>query len=371
MSRRILIPAAIAAAALAVPGMASASTVADSFTNHLSSGSESLGTYHLDGYDAFHISNWDVDVTSKATWTADLRTDVMHDNAIRQGASTSVSRMIPLADGTIKISWSASGHVQVGDWGGASFSGKTMSVDATCLPPTLGSTVKECSAVSPPLYLIKGAGPLTPYVKLVLKTKFSITPEGAITKRTFSVGDDAVAATQTLDQGIFGETLKAPCGPVGSPISYRLSNIHYTPKVTSTQQPTVQVGLMDPVIGVAESPALYEGAFGPAIKATPAFDLAGSGHSYDFGDLLANNVKPTVSLPATFTGTAGQPIGFYAGAAGACAIETYEWKFSNGTTSYGAAPLRSFATAGTYDGVLTVTDESGMKAAKSFTVVVK
>ena len=54
-----------------------------------------------------------------------------------------------------------------------------------------------------------------------------------------------------------------------------------------------------------------------------------------------------------------------------CAISSYVWKFSNGTTSYGPSPQRTFSTPGVYDGELTVTDESGLKAKRNFSVEVK
>ena len=46
------------------------------------------------------------------------------------------------------------------------------------------------------------------------------------------------------------------------------------------------------------------------------------------------------------------------------------WRFSNGTTSYGAAPQRTFSTPGVYDGELTVTDETGLSTKRNFSVTV-
>jgi hypothetical protein len=43
---------------------------------------------------------------------------------------------------------------------------------------------------------------------------------------------------------------------------------------------------LDPVLGLAESPALVDKPFGPAIKSAPTFDLTGAGHATDLGDLL-------------------------------------------------------------------------------------
>lgn len=370
MLRKSLLVAAVGAAALAVPGIASAATTVDAHTHNLTSETESLGTYHLGGTDVLGMSDWDVDVTSKATWSAGLQTHVLWDAAkVRQGQSLAVSRFAPLVNGTMKVSWKVSGRVDVGALGG-SFTTKNLSVEATCLPATLGDSA-TCTANSPALYLIKTPGlPASPYVKLLLKTKFQITPEGVITNRTTNFGTGASTASLPLSQGINSETLKVPCGPVGSAATYRLSNLHYTPKVAATQQPTIQVGLMDPVFGAVETPAVVDQGFGPAIKANPAFDLTGSSHTTDLGDVLPNNVKPMIASPDTFVGDAGVPISFSASVAGQCDIESYVWKFSNGTTSYGREPQRVFTTPGSYSGQLIVTDASGLKGQRDFTVKV-
>ena len=107
-----------------------------------------------------------------------------------------------------------------------------------------------------------------------------------------------------------------------------------------------------------------------AARSTPTrrSPSTGSGHTTDLGELKANNVAPTLAPLGGFSGKAGIPVAFSADADGRCDIESYVWKFSNGTTSYGANPQRTFNAAGAYDGELTVTDSSGLKATRNFTV---
>ena len=108
--------------------------------------------------------------------------------------------MMPLINGTMKVSWRISGSVHVGQLGGA-FSTKNLSVEATCLPATLGSG-SDCTANSPAIYLLKTPGlPASPYVKLFIKTKFSITPEGIITNRTFTTSNGSESASLPLTPG--------------------------------------------------------------------------------------------------------------------------------------------------------------------------
>jgi hypothetical protein len=158
-------------------------------------------------------------------------------------------------------------------------------------------------------------------VKVLLKTKFTVTPEGAIVNRTLSMtdGGTSTASGLPLSQSLNYETVKVPCGPVGNPVSYRLGNIHYTPKVDAVQQPVIQVGLTDPVLGAVETPALVDSGFGPAITASPSFDLTGSGHTTDLGYALANNVAPSVSV-GSFSGKVGVPVAFSASVSGRCDI---------------------------------------------------
>ena len=369
-SRGALVALGLSSLAVAVaPSIASAASVGESFDTALTSGSENLGTYHLNG-DPLNLAKIDVDVTSKATWKGELMNIVTWDSAkVRQGADLNVNRSSPMQSGTLQVRWTVSGSVKPAGLDAVSFTSKSFGVDATCIPHLLGGGY-DCTA-SAGIPLVKTMGvPLSPYVKLALKAKFTITPEGAIVNRTFSLGGDTAGSASNLPLGVLPsvDTMDVPCAPVGSDATYRLSSFRWSPAVAVTQQPAVQIGLMDPVLGLAESPAIYDGSFGPSIKTNPTFVLTGTSHVTNLGGLLANNVAPTIAPLPAFSGKAGVPVQFSANASGRCDIETYTWKFSNGTTSYGAAPQRTFSTAGVYDGELTVTDASGLKAKRSFTV---
>ncbi|MDA0169746.1 PKD domain-containing protein [Solirubrobacter taibaiensis] len=371
MNRPLLALCLTTAAALAVPSMASAAGKAEMYTHDLQSETANIGSYHIGGHDIFKIAEFDVDVAAKASWSGELQTVVGWDSAnVRQGASLTVNRNTPLQTGELKVSWKVSGRVDVGDFAGGAFTTKNLSVNAFCMPKLLGGAY-TCEAESPAVTLVKTPGlPGSPYVKVVLKAKFAITPEGVIHSRSFTVGGASAGSASGLSLSpLFqNETLKVPCAPVGSGASYRIGSPRFSPAVAVTQQPAIQVGFMDPVLGLTETPAVVDAPFGSAIKTTPAFVLAGTGHSTDLGDLLPNNVAPTIAPLGTFTGSAGVPVKFSAGVTGRCEIATYMWKFSNGTTSYGATPSRTFSTPGAYDGELTVTDETGLVTKRNFSV---
>ena len=367
---RALIAALGAAGALAVPAVASASPVAEGAWMPVNSGSVNVGGYHIGG-GVTDLATFDVDVSTHATWTGNLLTNLGWDSAnVRQGAPLTVSRSTPFQTGSLKVSWNISGSVNPLGQGNVYFSTKSISDEAGCMPLTLGTSY-ECTAETPSVALVKTPGiPGSPYVKVRLRARFTITPEGVITSRSLSVGGSPAvpASSLSLSASPAWETRTLPCAPTGSDVAYRLGSPHFTPAVTATQQPTIQIGLMDPVLGLSEMPALYDHAFGLPSVSKPAFDLSGSGHTWDLGDLLANNVAPTIAPLGTFSGSAGEPVSFSANVSGRCDVESYVWKFSNGTTSYGPAPQRTFNAPGTYDGQLTVTDETGLKATRSFTV---
>lgn len=362
-----------AAASLAVPGVASAASYVDIHSASIASETENIGTYSVNAHDVANLVDFDMDIKSKATWTGNISSHVgYNDTNVRQGAPLTVTRMSPFQTGKLKVTWTVSGTVKPLGFSTVYLGGKTFSDDASCQPALYGS-LYSCTATAQGIDLVKTTGlPGSPYVKLTLQAKFKVTPEGAIVSRQLHVGGAPAAPTKSLSlwPGIEYETQTLPCAPVGSSAAYRFASFKYSPAVTVTQQPIIAIGFMDPVLGLGELPAVYNHAVGGAINTSPAFDLTGGSHNVDLGDLKANNVAPTIAPMSGFSGKAGLPVSFSANADGRCDIESYVWKFSNGTTSYGANPQRTFSTAGTYDGQLTVTDSSGLKAQRDFTVTI-
>ncbi len=109
---------------------------------------------------------------------------------VRQGADLNVNRSSPMQSGTLQVRWTVSGSVKPAGFAAVNFTSKSFGDDASCFPHLLGGGY-DCTA-SDGIPLVKTPGlPLSPYVKLALKAKFTITPEGAIVNRTFSLGGDA------------------------------------------------------------------------------------------------------------------------------------------------------------------------------------
>src|SRR5689334_11959187 len=180
MNRRIATAMTIAAALIA-PAAAKASPMNDSYAVNVSSASHNLGSYHLEGdHDFAHLFyvGWALDVTSKVTWSGSLPVVTSWNTTnVRQGAALPVSRMAPMLQaGALHVTWGLKGYtVSSSIW--KDFDTST-SVDASCAPQLLGSDY-ECTATSPSVYLARQSGmPNGPYVKLKLRAKFTVTPEG-------------------------------------------------------------------------------------------------------------------------------------------------------------------------------------------------
>ena len=84
------------------------------------------------------------------------------------------------------------------------------------------------------------------------------------------------AKSLNLSPAIEFETQTLPCAPVGTSASYRFGSFKYSPAVTVTQQPIIQIGFMDPVLGLSEMPSVYDHAVRrrdqhqPGVRASPA-----------------------------------------------------------------------------------------------------
>jgi hypothetical protein len=329
-----------------------------------------IGSYGIHG-DTYLVAGWatyHLDVTSRATWTGTLSNVTSWNSSnVRQGATLPVGRVSPLQSGKLRVVWTVRGDVNA-DMVDSSID-RTMTVDASCTPSLLGSTY-DCTAASPKISLLRSAFvPNGPYINLRLRARFTITPEGAIVSRSLTTaGMGPVTKTGLgLSPAPAIDNVAVPCAQAGSPVGYKLGPVHWTPAVSVTQQPRIEAGMMDSILGQVELPAFSDEPVGPPIKANPAFDLTASGHTTALGTLLPNNVAPTIA-PMTFSQRAGVAGHLTADVSARCDIASYVWKFSDGTIAYGESPARTFSKPGTVTGQLKVTDTSGLSATRDFSV---
>jgi hypothetical protein len=313
--------------------------------------------------------------TAEATWTGDITTSVAWDSDhVRQGDTLDVGRSAPLTSGKLKVTWSASGKAD-----GIPFGPTAISKDDVACAPGLSGGGFSCEGESNGLLLPAAIPSPIPFTLieavLAIGVKFDVTPEGAVVTRGFTVGGAHVPGSSAnpgpldLVTGQSTESFEMPCNAqAGDAVDYDLSDYHWTPDTTSTQQARIKIINSVP-FGTDEAFEYTHFDIGPAEVTTPAFDLAGSGFLTSMGNLLANNVPPTISPFGAFSGSEGSAVHFSSSTTSQCPIDSYVWEFSDGTKSFGPSPQRVFADGNhIYDGQLTVTDQSGLSAVRSFTV---
>jgi hypothetical protein len=372
-------PGALVVAALlafVLAGTANAAPITDVNPVAVTSSSLDISGYDIDGIDPGTLTVFKLHVEASATWSGSLTTDVGWDSdKVRQGQDVTITRSAPSNTGAMNVKWVLTGTVQpLGIGPVINIGTHTLSKDNVACDPKLSGAGYSCTAESDALTIVETPGlPLSPYVKVALGVKFDITPQGALVTRNFTVGTNPL--TQAADLSLLdtpqSETFSMPCNtPVGNSAVYKLDPFDWAPAVAAGQRPRIVIGLMDPIFGVVETPAIVDAPFGPTKSSTPAFDLTGGPDTVNLGALQANNIPPTIDPIGTFSGDEGSPISFSATTASQCPIDSYVWEFSNGTKSFGPNPKRAFKDNGDYDGQLTVTDETGLSATRSFSVVV-
>jgi hypothetical protein len=368
--RTLLVTAALTAGAAR---LAAADTTVDAFAVPLSSAPQGLGGFQILGVEPTTATVFNLNVSAQAVWNGTINTEVGYDpDKVRQGANLSVARSAPVTSGALQVLWTVTGTLSPFGIGGIDIGTIPLSIDSLSCAPQLAGAVYSCTATSGGVSLVDTPGvPASPYVELALQVTFDVTPEGVITGREIKVGDTVIASNPDLELGASAstESFAMPCNkPVGDAVTYALAPYHWTPATKAVQQPHIRIGLRDPIIGAVKLPALVSLPYGPAITTHPSFNLAGTGHTTAMGTLKANNVLPTIAPFGLFSGTEGTPVAFSASVNSQCPIGSYVWQFSDGTTSFGPAPLRAFGDDGMWNGQLTVTDVTNLSATRSFNV---
>jgi hypothetical protein len=349
-------------------------TQTQSIAASVGSSSQDLGGFPIDGIEPATLSVFHLHVDAQAKWNATINTDVTWDSdKVRQGQTLDVARVASSTTGKIKVLWTLTGVFRPLDLFDVNIGTIPISLDVDSCSPNLDSSAGTfgCSAESDGISLLDTPGiPASPWVELRLGADFTITPNGATATRTVSF-DNVASPSSDLDvtPSTAHDSVAMPCDkPVGADVQYALDPYHWAPAGTAaSQQPHFAIGIRDPVIGAFKI-TLFDGAFGNPTTSSPDFELDGAGASLDFGGLLANNVLPTIAPLGPFSGSEGSPVHFSASTTSACPITSYVWNFSDGTTSFGPSPQRTFGDDGVFSGELTVTDSTHLSAAGDFSV---
>ena len=343
-------------------------------------------------------------VVDRIDWTGAGDVAVTYDDTLlRQGQTLSLSDRLTLSTGTITAKGSISGDygLFVDPAGGTAFVASTDTKDFardltwtfSCIVPLPGESPRPCSSGTQSvdvdsftLFTVPFFDPIDLDIKFTVGVSLqaTVSSDGVVSVRKIEVTggqgtQDANLAWLGSSPSTITDSAKLSCTqPAGNEVTYRLTGV-------GADSPTQTLGARTGIgATVVASPAvgpdvnvytLGEFAHVDNPAADVSFGLAGPDTSVLLGTLLKNNVPPTADAGGgashTYSGDQGTPITFDgSGSTSVCGAPTLRWDFSDGGVAFGAAPQHAFQGAGTYSGLLTATDATGLSSTATFSVVV-
>jgi len=216
--------------------------------------------------------------------------------------------------------------------------------------------------------------PLSPEVTAKLVADATITPDGAHTLRTATIGGNPAGTNNlVLNEAGVTDPLAVPCSAaVGDPLSYQLGNYTLAPGISLSTGAEFDIEISSPIPPPFDPFFPYisvDSTTVPISTGTGSAAMSGAGATFALGNIQHNNIPPTLTVAPSFSGDEGSPIAFAASATGPCAAgATYRWDFSDGTTAFGSHPNKAFTDSGSFTGTVTVTDTTGLTASADFDV---
>jgi hypothetical protein len=363
---------------VATPTAASAATTTLSSPTTLT-GSQTLSSVGVVATDPISGLSASFDLVTAASWTqpAALLSTVFDPNLVRQGrALNPVDSYTRTSPGSMTVSWTLSNlSVSWGSVGPLNLGSPGFSATAPCNLMAGGSNY-SCHLASSTIGLLDPGFPaISPYVDLGLAADVTVTPQGIMTLRqaTFG-GNPGGSASLILPETPVTDNLSIPCTVgAGDNLSYSLGALSTDPGITVVTSLVFDVGaeFPDPIIPFKEDQVQFAAPTVPLGLATSDIAMTGPGATFDMGAVQANNIPPIVNAGGPYAGNEGSAFVFNGSASSSiCGFPTLQWNFSDGGVAYGAFPQHTFPGSGTYSGLLTATDMTGLSSTTTFIVSV-
>ena len=363
---------------VATPTAASAAATTLSSPTTLT-GSQTLSSVGVVATDPISGLSASFDLVTTAAWTqpAALVSTSFDPNLVRQGRALnpadSYTRPSP---GSMTVSWTLSNlSVSWGSVGPLNLGSPGFSATAPCDLKAGGSNY-TCHLASSTIGLLDPGFPaVSPYVDLGLATDVTVTPQGIMTLRqaTFA-GSPGGSASLTLGETPVTDNLSIPCTVgAGDSLSYALGALSTDPGIAVETSLVFDVGaeFPDPIIPFKEDQVQFAAPTVPLGMATSDISMTGPGATFDMGAVQANNIPPVVSAGGPYAGNEGSAFSFDgSGSSSICGFPTLQWNFSDEGVAYGEYPQHTFPGSGTYSGLLTATDVTGLTSTTTFSVSV-
>jgi hypothetical protein len=343
-------------------------------------------------------------VVDRLDWSTAGSVAVAYDDALlRQGQTLSLDDTLTMTSGTITAKGAISGSYGLftDTTGGTTFVPTNQTEDFardltwtfSCVMPLPGESPRSCTSGiqsvgvdSFTLFTVPFVDPVDVDIEFTVGVALeaTVSSDGIASIRKIDVTGGQ--GSQNADLAWLGsspstvtDTAQLSCTqPAGNEVNYRLTGI-------AADSPTQTLGARTGIgAKVIASPAVgpdfniytlgeFKHVDNPA--ADISFDVSGPDASVVLGPLLKNNIPPTADAGGgathTYSGDQGSPIAFDGGGSSSvCGFPTLRWDFSDGGVAFGKNPQHAFQGSGTYSGLVTATDATGLTSTATFSIVV-
>ena len=360
---------------VATAGAALAGTVTTLTNPTTLSGSQTISSTGVTATGAGVTATFDLQTS--LTWSQSASVGATFDsNLVRQGRALNPSDSYTRnGAGSMAVTWTLAGlNVSWDSIGPIPLGSPSFSATGSCDLMADGST-ETCHLASGQISLADPYPAPGPYVKLSLAADVTVTPQGIATVRqaTFGGNPDGTHSL-TLGETPVTDPLSISCSVgAGDELLYSLGTLSTDQQANVTTSLVFDVGgeIPNPLPPFNELDASFATPTIPLSTNSTDIAMSGTVAPFDMGAVLHNNIPPTADAAGPYAGNEGSPISFDGtGSSSLCGFPTLVWNFSDGGVAYGAQPKHTFEAPGTYSGLLTATDATGLTNTASFSITV-
>ncbi len=343
-------------------------------------------------------------VVDRLDWTSAGSVAISYDDTLlRQGQTLTLHDTLTMSTGTVTATGAISGSYGLfaDPAGGSAFVAtnqtETFTKDLTwtfaCVVPLPGESPRPCSSGTQSVTVADFTLFTVPFIDPTdLNIEFTVgvalqatvSSDGIVSVRKIDVtggqgSQNANLAWLGSSPSTLTDSAQLSCTqPAGNEVNYRLTGIAADAPAQTLGARTgigAKVVASPEVLPDFDIYTLGEFAHVDNPAANISFGLSGPDASVILGTLQKNNVPPTANAGGgathTYSGNQGTAITFDGtGSTSVCGFPTLRWDFSDGGVAFGANPQHAFQGSGTYSGLLTATDATGLSSSATFSIVV-
>ncbi|HET7030200.1 MAG TPA: PKD domain-containing protein [Candidatus Limnocylindrales bacterium] len=344
-------------------------------------------------------------VVDRLDWSSTGSVDVAYDDTLlRQGQTLTLHDRLTTTGGTITAKGAISGSYGLfaDTTGGSDFQPTDQTKDFSreltwtfsCTVPLPGESPRTCTSGTQTVDIDSFTLFTVPFIDPTdLDVAFnvgvalvaSVSSDGIVSVRKIDVTGGQGSQNADLEWGgsspsTIDDAVPLSCTqPAGNEVNYRLTGIAADGPAQSLAARTGVGATVVASPAVGPDFTVYDlGEFGH--KDSPAADISFGLTGPDaanviLGTLQKNNIPPIANagggLFHTYSGDQGSAITFDGGGSSSvCGFPTLRWDFSDGGVAFGRSPQHTFQGSGTYSGLLTATDATGLTSSTTFSIVV-